>query len=181
MERMIRVGILVQLVQRIQEIKENSGMVKLRNLAMLYLIKTLQCDTWQEPCDDTLDRKHGMLYLIHHACSLPCHHAYVYFQFIHAMLSLPVFMLKVTRTYSVFMTDPFCFASFSSVSPPPGSQGGNTAQFGSYQAPRLFHVRLGFLLAMACFALLGNATVYFYASLFLSKTDILAMYLGIGS
>ena len=33
------------------------------------------------------------------------------------MLSLPVFMLKVTRTYSVFMTDPFCFASFSSVPP----------------------------------------------------------------
>ena len=57
---------------------------------------------------------------------LPCHHAYVYFQFIHAMLSLLIFMLKVTRTYSVFMTDPFCFASFSSISPP-GSQGGNTA------------------------------------------------------
>ena len=72
---------------------------------------------------DTLDRKHGMLYLIHRACSLPCHHAYVYFQFIHAMLSLPVFMLKVTRTYSVFMTDPFSFASFSSILPP-GSQGG---------------------------------------------------------
>ena len=59
---------------------------------------------------------------------LPCHHAYVYFQFIHAMLSLSIFMLKVTRTYSVIMTDPFCFASFSSVpSPPLGSQGGNTA------------------------------------------------------
>ena len=57
---------------------------------------------------------------------LPCYHAYVYFQFIHAMLSLPIFMLKVTRTYSVFMTDQFCFASFSSV-PPQGSQGGNTA------------------------------------------------------
>ena len=59
-----------------------------------------------------------MLYLIHRACSLSCHHAYVYFQFIHAMLSLPIFMLKVTRTYSVFMTDPFCFASFSSIPPP---------------------------------------------------------------
>ena len=94
-------------------------MTKLRNLAMLYLIETLRCDTWQEPCDATLDRNYGMLYLIHRACSLSCHHAYVYFQFIHAMLSLPVFMLKVTRTYSVFMTDPFCFASFSSVSPPP--------------------------------------------------------------
>ena len=89
-------------------------------------------------------------------------------------------MLKVTRTYSVFMTDPFCFASFSSV-PLRGSQGGNTAEFGSYQAPRLFHVWLGFLLAMACFALLGNTAVCFYASLFLSKTDILTMKLGIGS
>ena len=117
-----------------------------------------------------------MLYLIYRACSLPCHHAYVCIQFIHAMLSLPIFMLKVTRTYSVFMTDPFCFASFSSVSPPPpGSQGGNTAEFGSYQAPRPFHVWLGFLLAMACFALLGNTTVCFYASLFLSKKNILTM------
>ena len=59
-----------------------------------------------------------MLYLIYRACSLSCHHAYVYFQFIHAMLSLPIFMLKVTRTYSVFMTDPFCFAPSSSVPPP---------------------------------------------------------------
>ena len=59
-----------------------------------------------------------MLYLIHRARSLPCHHAYVYFQFIHAILSSPVFMLKATRTYSVFMTDPVCFASFSFVSPP---------------------------------------------------------------
>ena len=68
---------------------------------------------------DILDRKHGMLYLIHRACSLPCHHAYVYFQFIHAILSSPVSMLKATRTYSVFMTDPVCFASFSFVPPPP--------------------------------------------------------------
>jgi len=67
-----------------------------------------------------------MLYLIHRACSLPCHHAYVYFQFIYAILSSPVFMLKATRIYLVFMTDPVCFASFSFV-PPQGSQGGNTA------------------------------------------------------
>ena len=30
----------------------------------------------------------------------------------HVMLPLPVFILEVDRTYSVFLTDPFCFASF---------------------------------------------------------------------
>jgi len=38
----------------------------------------------------------------------------------HVMLPLPVFILEVDRTYSVFLTDPFCFASFLPFPPPPG-------------------------------------------------------------
>ena len=49
---------------------------------------------------------------------LSCRHPYVYFQFMHVMLPLPVFILEVDRTYSVFLTDPFCFASFLPFPPP---------------------------------------------------------------
>ena len=49
---------------------------------------------------------------------LSCSHPYVYFQFMHVMLPLPVFILEVDRTYQSLWLTPFCFASLSSVSPP---------------------------------------------------------------
>ena len=49
---------------------------------------------------------------------LSCYHAYVHLSF-SCQLTLLVFMLIVDRAYSVFLTDPFCFASFLP-SPPPG-------------------------------------------------------------
>jgi len=49
---------------------------------------------------------------------LSCSHPYVYFQFMHVMLPLPVFILEVDRTYQSLWLTPFSFASLSSVSPP---------------------------------------------------------------
>ena len=73
-------------------------MVKQRNLAMLdrNLAKLYLVYLEWEPCDVILDKNHILSYL---ACCLSCHHAYVYFRFIHVMLLLPVFRLKVARTY----------------------------------------------------------------------------------
>ena len=48
---------------------------------------------------------------------LSCHHAYVHLSF-SCQLTLLVFMLIVDRAYSVFLTDPFCFASFLPFPPP---------------------------------------------------------------
>ena len=49
---------------------------------------------------------------------LSCSYPYVYFQFMHVMLPLPVFILEVDRTYQSLWLTPFCFASLSSVPPP---------------------------------------------------------------
>ena len=38
---------------------------------------------------------------------LSCHHPYVYFQFMHVMLPLPVFILEVDRTYQSLWLTPF--------------------------------------------------------------------------
>ena len=54
---------------------------------------------------------------------LSCRHPYVYFQFMHVMLPLPVFILEVDRTYQSLWLTPFCFASCLPF--PPRLQGGN--------------------------------------------------------
>ena len=48
---------------------------------------------------------------------LSCRHSYVYFQFMHVMLPLLVFILGVDRTYQSLWLTSFSFASLSSVPP----------------------------------------------------------------
>ena len=81
----------------------------------MYSIEIWRCDTLTY--HDTVVYHDTLVYfatvvqpaiLVYLSCSYP----YVYFQFMHVMLPLPVFILEVDRTYSVFLTDPFCFASF---------------------------------------------------------------------
>ena len=63
------------------------------------------------PCYSSSSSYLGLAYL-------SCHHPYVYFQFMHVMLPLPVFILEVDRTYQSLWLTPFSFVSLSSVSPP---------------------------------------------------------------
>ena len=153
-------------------------MVKQRNLAMLdrSLVKLYLVHLEWKPCNVIHDRNPMMLFLV----IVPVAYLVIMLMFTFSLF-MPCYLYLFLCWKSLGLTQSLWLTRFVSPlflpfpPPPPGSQGGNTAKFRSYQAPRLFHVLLGFLLAMACFAFLGNTTIYFYASFFLSKTDILAM------
>ena len=79
MEGMIRVRMLVRLVQRTLDMRCYS------EFTLVILLPWLSCYL-------------SLSYYLSLIC-LPCHHAYIYFRFIHVMLLLPVFRRKVARTY----------------------------------------------------------------------------------
>ena len=150
-QHMTRVGKLVRVVQskQISQKYFNGEAEKSCDLAKLYLVHL----EW-EPRNVIHDKSHMMLFLIivpvtnlvimlmfTFSLFMPCYLYYFYVESHQDLLSL--------------YDQPVLFRLFFFRSPP-GLQGGNTAQFGSYQAPRLFLVRLGFPLAMACFVLLGE-------------------------
>ena len=100
---------------------------------------------------------------------LSCSYPYVYFQFMHVMLPLPVFILEVDRTYSVFLTDPFCFASFLPFPPPPGFREETMLFSSDFFCLKVIMDGLDFswLWLLYCFYLGKNCIKSLYASLLL--------------